>query len=118
MNILIDDPQTYLAFVSLISIVILFLGVLRLHQQIKSNRSLVLLCSFVVSILWLPTAIFIEDYLVFNYSSSDLKETLNWLLLTIDIFIPSFLFLTVSVSFLLAVRELGLSPNKPNHGTH
>jgi hypothetical protein len=80
-----------------------------LRRRLRSRSSSVLAWSLTLLALW-PFLSSLSAYLVLNYGNPS-HPALNWLALTIEVFLPSLLFLAVAASFLLSVRCVATQPN-------
>jgi hypothetical protein len=82
-----------------------------LRRRLRSRSSSVFAWSLTLLALW-PFLSTLSTYLVLNYGNpSQPHPAVNWLVLTIEVFLPSLLFLTVAGSFLLSVKCVAAQPN-------
>ena len=106
-----SDPNSLLAISGLVALLVLVVATWMLRSRLRSRRSSVLAWSLTALALW-PFLSTLSTYFVLNYGDpSQPHPVVNGLVLAIEVFLPSLLFLVVAGSFLLSVRCVAAQPN-------
>jgi hypothetical protein len=107
----VTDLNSLLAISGLAALLVLMISAWMLRRRLRSRSSSALAWSLTLLTLW-PFLSNLSTYLVLNYGNpSQPHPAVNWIVVTVEVFLPSLLFLVVAVSFFLSVRGVAARSN-------
>ena len=103
--------HTIFGILFLISILLVLVGSWMLHRRVHNLHSLVMLLSLIGLSLWIPFSTYVVFWFLRTADATPSPDTNVWLYIATGLPVPSLLFLSAAVSFVLCVRSI----ERPNN---
>jgi hypothetical protein len=101
------DPDTFASISAALSLLLVAIGAWTIHSRQRSRSSRFFWFSLVAIFAWLPASIFIEYFVLSNYTTNNRnRDFYNYLYIAKEIVIPALLILMSSISFFFMARTI------------